>query len=60
MSLIVETDGPVLVVTMERPQARNAVDPAQAHGRLIYLTEQTPDGYPPLGSMMREPARFTA
>jgi enoyl-CoA hydratase len=30
MSLIVETDGPVRIVTMDRPQARNAVDPEQA------------------------------
>ncbi len=30
MSLIIETDGPVLVVTMDRAKARNAVDPAQA------------------------------
>jgi len=30
MSLIVEAEGPVLVVTMDRPAARNAVDPAQA------------------------------
>ncbi len=30
MSLLIESDGPVLVVTMDRPKARNAVDPAQA------------------------------
>ncbi len=30
MSLFIESDGPVFVVTMDRPQARNAVDPAQA------------------------------
>jgi enoyl-CoA hydratase len=33
MSLLIEPDGPVLVVTMDRPKARNAVDPEQA-GRL--------------------------
>src|SRR5215470_12975990 len=30
MSLGIETDGPVFVVTMDRPKARNAVDPEQA------------------------------
>jgi enoyl-CoA hydratase len=30
MGLIIESEGPVLVVTMDRPAARNAVDPAQA------------------------------
>ena len=30
MSLLIESDGPVFVVTMDRPKARNAVDPAQA------------------------------
>ena len=30
MSLNIEPDGPVLVVTMDRPKARNAVDPEQA------------------------------
>jgi enoyl-CoA hydratase len=30
MSLLIETDGPVFVVTMDRGAARNAVDPAQA------------------------------
>lgn len=37
---------------------RFAIDPAQAQGRLIYFTENTPEGYPPLGSKMREPAVF--
>ncbi len=37
---------------------RFAVDPDQAHGRLIYLTERTVPGYPPLGSRIREPAQF--
>jgi len=30
MSLRIESDGPVFVVTMDRPEARNAVDPEQA------------------------------
>ncbi len=30
MSLHIETDGPVRVVTMDRPKAKNAVDPEQA------------------------------
>jgi enoyl-CoA hydratase len=30
VSVLVETDGPVLVVTIDRPHARNAVDPATA------------------------------
>lgn len=30
MSLHIEPDGPVFVVTMDRPKARNAVDPGQA------------------------------
>ncbi|MCW5774203.1 MAG: enoyl-CoA hydratase/isomerase family protein, partial [Rhodospirillaceae bacterium] len=30
MSLRLETDGPVFIVTMDRPQAKNAVDAAQA------------------------------
>src|SRR5262244_250086 len=30
MSLFIESDGPVVVVTMDRPKARNAVDPEQA------------------------------
>jgi len=30
MSLVIESDGPVFVVTMDRPKARNAVDPDQA------------------------------
>lgn len=30
MSLTIESDGPVFIVTMDRPRARNAVDPAQA------------------------------
>jgi hypothetical protein len=32
--------------------ARFAIDPGQAHGRLIWLTEQTPSGYPAVGSRM--------
>jgi hypothetical protein len=38
---------------------RFAIDPAQAFGRLMYFTEKTPDGYPPVGSMIPgwEPSR---
>jgi hypothetical protein len=39
---------------------RFAISPAMAQGRLIYLTEQTVPGYPPLGSRMQEPAQFPA
>ncbi|MBV1691124.1 glyoxalase [Novosphingobium sp. G106] len=37
---------------------RFAIVPEQAQGRLIYFTEQVPEGYPPLGSRMGEPAVF--
>lgn len=37
---------------------RFAIVPEQAHGRLIYLTDQIVDAYPPPGSMLRQPARF--
>lgn len=37
---------------------RFAIAPQQAHGRLIWLTGNVPDGYPPAGSKLREPARF--
>ncbi len=30
MSLLIESDGPIFIVTMDRPKTRNAVDPAQA------------------------------
>jgi hypothetical protein len=33
---------------------RFAIAPEQAHGRLIWLTELSPAGYPPLGSRMGE------
>lgn len=33
---------------------RFAISPEQAHGRLIWLTEQTPENYPPVGSRMQE------
>lgn len=33
---------------------RFAIVPEQAHGRLIWLTELTPKGYPPVGSRMHE------
>jgi hypothetical protein len=36
---------------------RFAIVPGQAHGRLIWLTDRTPEGYPPVGSRMREFAR---
>lgn len=39
---------------------RFAIAPGQACDRLIYFTEQAVVGYPPLGSKMREPARFPA
>jgi enoyl-CoA hydratase len=39
MSLRIESDGPVFIVTMDRPQARNAVDPEQAQ-RLRAAFEQ--------------------
>ena len=32
MSVEVERDGPVTIVTIDRPEARNAVDPATAAG----------------------------
>jgi hypothetical protein len=34
--------------------SRFAIAPRQAHGRLIWLTEVTPEGYPPAGSRMYE------
>lgn len=37
---------------------RFAITPGEAHGRLIYLTENAVPGYPPPGSKMREPALF--
>jgi hypothetical protein len=39
---------------------RFAIAPDQAHGRLIYFTERTVPGYPPLGSKLAQPARFPA
>lgn len=39
---------------------RFAIAPDVAHGRLIYFTERTVEGYPPPGSKMREPAEFPA
>lgn len=35
-------------------QGRFAIAPEQAHGRLIWLTEATPERYPPVGSRMGE------
>jgi catechol 2,3-dioxygenase-like lactoylglutathione lyase family enzyme len=37
---------------------RFAIAPEQAFERLIYFTEQDVPGYPPLGSMLKEPAKF--
>ena len=39
---------------------RFAIAPEEAHGRLIYFTDQAVPGYPPLGSRIAEPARFPA
>lgn len=39
---------------------RFAIAPEQAQGRLIYFTENTPEGYPPVGSKLREPGDFAA
>ncbi len=39
---------------------RFAITPEQAQGRLIWFTGQTPVGYPPPGSKMREPAVYPA
>src|SRR5439155_13750802 len=38
---------------------RFAIAPEQAFDRLIYFTEQTVDGYPPLGSKITRPAKFS-
>ena len=40
--------------------SRFAIAPAEAQDRLIYFTEQTVPGYPPLGSKMQQPAQFPA
>jgi catechol 2,3-dioxygenase-like lactoylglutathione lyase family enzyme len=37
---------------------RFAIRPDQCFGRMIYFTDKTPEGYPPLGSKVREPAKF--
>jgi hypothetical protein len=37
---------------------RFAIRPEQAHGRLIYLTENAPEGYPAVGSRLNTPAVF--
>jgi hypothetical protein len=39
---------------------RFAIAPEQAFDRLIYFTERTVDGYPPLGSQLTTPAQFPA
>ena len=40
------------------PKTRFAIVPDQAHGRLIYFTQRTPDAYPAVGSLLRHPAKF--
>ncbi|MFM5906198.1 MAG: VOC family protein [Novosphingobium sp.] len=42
------------------PQTRFAIAPDEAHGRLIWFTDQVPAGWPQPRSLMREPARFPA
>ncbi|GGB92050.1 hypothetical protein GCM10011494_08030 [Novosphingobium endophyticum] len=37
---------------------RFAIMPVEAHGRLIWFTEETPEGYPEVGSKLGEMARF--
>lgn len=39
---------------------RFAIKPEQAHGRLIYFTENTPAGYPAVGSRLNAPGVFPA
>jgi Glyoxalase/Bleomycin resistance protein/Dioxygenase superfamily len=39
---------------------RFAIAPQQAQGRLIWFTQVTPAGYPPVGSKLGEPAQFPA
>lgn len=41
-------------------RTRFAIAPQLAHGRLIYFTDETVEGYPPLGSLLRQPAEFPA
>lgn len=40
------------------PKTRFAIVPRQAHGRLIYFTDQVPEAYPPIRSLLRHPAIF--
>jgi len=40
------------------PAIRVAIAPEQAYGRLIYFTDRTVEGYPSVGSMLRQPGRF--
>ena len=42
------------------PTSRFAIVPDQAHGRLIYFTDGVPEGYPVVGSLLRQPAKFPA
>jgi len=37
---------------------RFAIKPEQAHGRLIYFTDRTPEGYPAVGSKLDKPGAF--
>lgn len=37
---------------------RFAIRPDQCFGRMIYFTDKTPAGYPPLGSKLGHPAKF--
>ena len=39
---------------------RFAIRPEQAHDRLIYFTDRTPEGYPAVGSKLGSPAVFPA
>jgi hypothetical protein len=41
-------------------ETRFAIAPEQAHGRLMYFTDQDVEGYPPVGSTLRQPAEFPA
>jgi hypothetical protein len=42
------------------PATRFAIVPEQAHGRLIYFTDKTVEGYPAPRSLLRQPAEFPA
>jgi catechol 2,3-dioxygenase-like lactoylglutathione lyase family enzyme len=40
------------------PATRFAIRPDQAFGRLLYFTDQLIEGYPPLGTLLSQPAQF--